>query len=67
MPRITVCKDCQERHTACHDHCERYLAERDAGNKARDKYVKENQGNTDMTRMRTEKKYKRIKRFKKTW
>lgn len=24
MPKIIVCKDCEERHTACHDHCEKY-------------------------------------------
>lgn len=21
----SVCKDCEERHPACHDHCEKYL------------------------------------------
>lgn len=28
--RITVCKDCRERHLGCHDNCERYLKERNA-------------------------------------
>ena len=24
MPKITTCKDCEERHPACHDTCEKY-------------------------------------------
>lgn len=24
---ITCCKDCTERHEACHDHCEKYQAD----------------------------------------
>ena len=24
MQKITVCKDCPDRHPACHDHCEKY-------------------------------------------
>lgn len=26
-----ACKDCQDRHPACHDKCERYQAEKAAG------------------------------------
>lgn len=25
MQKITVCKDCPDRHPACHDHCEKYI------------------------------------------
>lgn len=25
MQKITVCKDCQDRHPACHDRCEKYI------------------------------------------
>ena len=24
MQKITVCKDCPDRHPACHDRCEKY-------------------------------------------
>ena len=27
-----TCKDCKERHEACHDHCEKYLQARDEWN-----------------------------------
>lgn len=27
MRRITSCKDCKERHEACHDTCPKYKAE----------------------------------------
>ena len=30
MAKIGVCRNCTERHTACHDHCDRYLSERDS-------------------------------------
>lgn len=26
MSNSSPCKDCQDRHTACHDQCEKYLA-----------------------------------------
>ena len=26
--KIKSCIDCQDRHPACHDHCEKYLAEK---------------------------------------
>lgn len=26
--KITCCKDCSERHTACHDTCPKYLEEK---------------------------------------
>jgi hypothetical protein len=38
---IPPCKDCVERHTACHDHCERfkeYKAIREKENEARRQY-----------------------------
>jgi hypothetical protein len=38
---ITPCKDCPDRHTACHDHCEKfaeYKAIREKENAARRKY-----------------------------
>ena len=38
---ISPCKDCTNRHTACHDKCERfkkYKAIREAENEARRKY-----------------------------
>ena len=25
MQKITVCKDCPDRHPACHDRCEKYI------------------------------------------
>ena len=28
MVKITVCKGCEERHKACHDHCEKYKQDR---------------------------------------
>ena len=40
------CKDCPDRHTACHDHCEKYKAwkeEHDRINKARREYVAQGQ------------------------
>ena len=30
---IKVCKDCKERHEACHDTCEKYKAEREELNR----------------------------------
>ena len=38
---VSPCKDCANRHTACHDHCERfkeYKAIREKENEARRKY-----------------------------
>jgi hypothetical protein len=38
---IPPCKDCTERYTACHDHCEKfkkYKAIREKENEARRKY-----------------------------
>lgn len=29
MMGIDVCFHCEERHTLCHSHCERYLAEKE--------------------------------------
>ena len=26
MTKITVCQGCEERYTACHDHCDKYQA-----------------------------------------
>ena len=39
MNRITVCKDCAERHLNCHDHCERYIAEHNAWREAKQKMM----------------------------
>ena len=25
---VTCCYECQERHPACHDHCEKYISEK---------------------------------------
>ena len=25
MTKIVVCRGCEDRHTACHDHCDKYL------------------------------------------
>lgn len=25
---VTCCKDCEERHPACHDHCEKYIRQK---------------------------------------
>ena len=38
---IAPCKDCADRHTACHDHCKKfkeYKAIREKENEARRKY-----------------------------
>lgn len=39
MSTITVCKDCTDRHPACHDSCERYLAEKKEAEKKKTIYV----------------------------
>ena len=36
MSTITVCKDCTVRHPACHDSCERYIAEKKEAEKRPD-------------------------------
>lgn len=39
---VSPCKDCAERHTACHDHCQRYKdwkAEMEKVKEARAKYL----------------------------
>lgn len=28
MRQITTCIDCKERHTACHDSCEKYISQK---------------------------------------
>lgn len=28
MKKIVVCKDCDQRYPSCHDHCEKYAADK---------------------------------------
>lgn len=32
----SVCKDCEERYPACHDHCEKYLTAKSEFEKSRE-------------------------------
>ena len=40
MAKIGVCKDCSDRHLACHDHCSKYLSERDSLDKRKAEILK---------------------------
>lgn len=37
--RITVCRDCTDRHLGCHDHCDRYQTQKKKNDEARERYV----------------------------
>ena len=37
--RITVCRDCTDRHLGCHDSCERYQAQKQKNEEARKLYM----------------------------
>lgn len=47
------CKNCSERHTLCHSHCEKYLkfrAELDKANEVRRKYTENRNFCIDVTK-----------------
>lgn len=47
MKEIAPCKDCTEKHLACHDSCEKYKAWKDRYN-AQQKHLKNNRHRFDV-------------------
>lgn len=39
--KVTVCKDCQERHVGCHSTCERYKAQKEKWDAEREEINKQ--------------------------
>lgn len=62
MSVIKCCKDCTERHLACHDSCEKYLSEKKEKQDAMDRYRKETDGSRQLDVMGVD---RRIKNFRK--
>lgn len=63
--KISCCRDCTERHEACHGHCEKYLAERGRLEQMRE--AKNSLYNKDIAELSNNKYYKKMKkgRYKK--
>ena len=62
---ISVCKDCVKptRHPGCHDHCEKYLHAKKEDLELKQKIKAENKGFHELTKMYTEKKARRLKKY----
>lgn len=63
MPRITVCKNCEERTIGCHSNCEKYLAEKATEQQAIDDYKDRNRGNYQLKQIYSERKVKKMRRY----
>lgn len=56
MALIKCCKDCKDRHPACHDSCYKYQREKTESNKARDKRLQFYQTEHDIVQLKKRKK-----------
>jgi len=56
MSLIKCCKDCKDRHPACHDFCERYRKEKAESQDARDKRLRFYQTEHDLSSIKKRKK-----------
>lgn len=56
MSLIKCCKDCKDRHPACHDSCDKYQKEKTESNKARDKRLQFYQTEHDIVQLKKRKK-----------
>lgn len=61
--RITTCKDCPDRYLGCHDHCDRYQAEKAKSDKEREEWVKKNYGEYQLIAIKTQKKARRLRKY----
>lgn len=59
---ITVCKDCPDRHRACHDHCEKYQTAKAENDRI--KKLKRYDLNVVFDDMSAERKLKRERKYK---
>lgn len=59
---ITVCKNCTDRHMACHDHCERYQTAKAENDRI--KTLKRNDINNVFDEILAERKIKRERKYK---
>ena len=57
------CKGCSDRYLGCHDHCRKYLDDKERRLKEMAEFKKRNSGNEQLKEIYSRKKVKKIKRF----
>ena len=57
------CKDCSDRYLGCHDHCRKYLDDRDRRLAQKEEMRRQDNGNEQLRAIYSKKKYKEIKKY----
>lgn len=63
MSDLRPCKDCPDRYLGCHDHCRRYLEDKEKRLAHMEEIKRQNSGNEQLKAIYSRKKIKKIKRF----
>lgn len=62
--KVTVCKGCADRHPACHDHCLKYIDEKQKNEAHKQAVEDKRRGDLEVMRFYKDRRNKRQKKYK---